>query len=146
LFENFKASSPKKGAYVFEYDDLLHHGETVQGQFKYQEYETEILYSVSNPNNASIIISEKYIYEDVTRKYATPLKNVYLIHTNIQVKDAVSGKILFNRTYKTTAPEHFTTRYTSYETLKDQYETFNDFKDLPDDAIKKEIESIVEKM
>ena len=100
LFESFKATSPKKGGYVFEYDDPLAHTKPS----RLYDYKTDILYPVSNPNNASIIIREKYTYQDITGLYfPTPSSKVYLKHTNVQVKDAVSGKILFNRTFKSTA-------------------------------------------
>jgi len=125
LFDSFKATSPKKGAYVFVYDDSPNHPVSRTGAC--WAYETNLLYPVSNPNNASIIISEKYIYEDITRNYflSGPRINVYLKHTNVQVKDAVSGKILLNVTQKSTAPEQFTyTEWMPYFVLDDYDKQF----------------------
>ena len=137
LFEKFKATSPKKGGYIFEYDDPFNNINDSERLF---DYATDLLYPVSNPNNASIIIREKYIYQDITNYYTTkPGSNIYLLHYNIQVKDAVSGKILFNRTYKST------TEFLIHYTIIDNAFGFNNNRDKFID-VKKEIESIVAKM
>ena len=117
--ENFKPSNPRKGGYIFVFDNKKHMENVsntsgssaleqrsrnayiqTTGRFSSQyftRYETEIMHPVANPDNAQIIIMETYSYqEDVG--WSTPL---YLRHTNVQVVNLTTGKTIFNKTYRT---------------------------------------------
>lgn len=155
LFENFSPSSPKRGAYIFEFDDAFyqpngkdyHFVQTFVNSVAVNSYKKGILYSVSNPNHASIIIKENYSYEyvglyqiqrDLGHDFwqATGGKrDVYVRRTNVQVKDAVSGRILFNRTHKTKA-------LNKYDVYNDnsKYELYYSF---PIDEFREDIENII---
>ena len=145
LFENFKATSPQKGGFIFEYDDQFNR---ISGRVF--DYKTDLLYPVSNPNNACIIIREKCTYQDVSNLYSAAKSPIYLVHHNIQVINAVSGKILFARNYRSTPKEYIYSenKYNENNYIENAFE-YNDefyyghYKFID---VKKEIESIISKM
>jgi hypothetical protein len=116
IFADFKPSTPQVGGYIFVFDDT--------GQFitldsesvtldtpihKVTSYKTDILYPVSNPNEAQIIIYETYSYKKPEHMYAGGY--VVLRNTTVQAVYVENGKTLFKKTFMSTANLNYTRMY-----------------------------------
>jgi hypothetical protein len=102
---DLKPSSPQKGGYFLVFDDAgREFGEfTLNAPYnKADEYKTDTLFPVLNPNNAQIIIYEIYSYEKPDGYW---FGSVFLRHTTVRVVNTATGKTVFNRTFRSSGDD-----------------------------------------
>ncbi|MDR1056345.1 MAG: hypothetical protein LBL90_11135 [Prevotellaceae bacterium] len=115
LFANFKPSNPKKGKYLLVFDNTTHKLYKTRADtsdyftrtvFKkdISLYEAGILQPANKLNEAQIIIYETYSYQQPNGYW---FGYVYLVRTNVKVVNAVTGKTIFNKTFKSTGDESY---------------------------------------
>ena len=150
MYKKFVPSSPAKGVFILVCDDR----KQTKWEFNHitavNSYATSLLRPARNIDLASLIIYETYSYSYVGTYSAGPFPGfqsnnpydkteVYKKQTNVRVEDAVTGKVLFNKDYKSSAPESFF--------IDNQYgivPRVKVFDDFDPGKVKLEIEAIVE--
>ena len=120
ILADFKPSSPQKGGYIIVFDDtdpkLPKISETIKDDFS-SGYGNETLFQVQNPNKTQVIIYETYSY---SKQFYNYVKDgimiggksdctVYLRNTNVKVVNVITGKTIFDKTFKTPAEKGYIT-------------------------------------
>jgi hypothetical protein len=119
VLADFKPLFPQKGGYFLVFDDRTRK----VGEFTLKapanmadEYKTDTLFPVINPNNAQIIIYETYSYEMPDGYW---FGTVFLRHTNVLVVNAATGRTVFNKTFRSSGDERYF--YSGDYVLDDDY-------------------------
>jgi len=118
ILPDFIPSDPKKGKYALFSNSKKGKQQHFEKQYL-SGYATETLFPASYLKEAQIIIYEICYNE---RIYGYGSMPVYLVHTNVKVVNAVTGKTIFNKTYKTKRHQQYVYMDGDTEIIDDNYE------------------------
>lgn len=122
IFSDFVPTNPQKGGYILTVADVNSPREYGTVWVDPTSYQEDILFCASDPNEASIKISEIHTYNFIGQYNGGSyvFYDAYLQAVTVRVFDLVTGEMIFDASYTPEAKEVYNSSYMYFNILIDQ--------------------------